>query len=111
MALKNLFSNELVNRRRDQNNIPESSFTTDITQNKIPRTWNSLNTAYKAISSPKYFKTSLFSSFISGYKKESKCIKDCYTCKSHCSVEVALVNQKIHVADRQMKKNHLTHLS
>ena len=46
MALINLFSSELVNRRQDQNNLPESFFPTDITLNKMPRTWNSVNTAY-----------------------------------------------------------------
>ena len=80
MPLINLFLNELVNIRYDQNNLPESFFPTDITLNRMPRTWNSLNKAFKAISSPKYFKTSLFSSFISDNKKESKCTKDCYTC-------------------------------
>ena len=80
MALNNLFSNELVNRRQDQNNIPESFFPTDITRNKMPKTWNSVNTAYKAISDHKYFKTSLFSSFISDYKEKYKCKMDCYTC-------------------------------
>ena len=64
MALINLFSNELVNRRHDQNNLPDCFFPTDITLNKMPGTWNSVNTAYKAIFSHKYFKTSLFSSFI-----------------------------------------------
>ena len=59
MALINLFSNELANRRHDQNNLPEFFFPTDIILNKMPRAWNSLNSAYKAISSPKYFKTSL----------------------------------------------------
>ena len=55
-ALINLFSNELVDRRHDQNNIPESFFPTDITLNKMPRAWSSLKSTYRAISSPKYFK-------------------------------------------------------
>ena len=79
-ALINMFCNEPVNKRHDQNNLPESFFPADITLNKMPRVWNSLNSTYKAISSPKYFKTSLFSSFISEYKEESNCTKDCYTC-------------------------------
>ena len=73
-------SNEPVNKRHDQNNLPESFFPADITLNKMPRVWNSLNSTYKAISSPKYFKTSLLSSFISEYREESNCTKDCYTC-------------------------------
>ena len=80
MALTNLFSNESVNRRQDQNNLHESFFPSDITLNKMPRQWNSLNSAYKAISPPKYFKTSLFSAFISDYKEESNCTKNCYIC-------------------------------
>ena len=76
----NMFLNEPVNKRHDQNNLPESFFPADITLNKMPRVWNSLKSTYKAISSPKYFKTSLFSSFISEYKEESNCTKDCYTC-------------------------------
>ena len=67
-ALINMFLNELVNKRHDQNNLPESFFPTDITLNKMPRVWNSLKSTYKAISAPKYFKTWLFSSFISDYK-------------------------------------------
>ena len=70
MALINVFSNKLVNRRNDPNNLHESFFQTDITLNKMPRTCYSLHTAYKAISSHKYFKTSLFSSFISDYKEK-----------------------------------------
>ena len=64
MALINLFSNELVNRRYDQDNLPKSFFffSTDLTLKKMPRAWNSLNSAYKAISPPKYLKTLLFSS-------------------------------------------------
>ena len=42
MALINLFSSELVNRRH----LPESFFPTDITLNKMPRAWNSLSSAY-----------------------------------------------------------------
>ena len=80
MALNTMFSNDIVNRRIDQNNIPESFYPSDITKNKMPKTWNSVNTAYKAISNHKYFKTSLFSSLISEYKEKSKCKTDCYTC-------------------------------
>ena len=46
MAPINLFSSELVNRRHDENNLPESFFPTDITLNKMPRAWNSLSSAY-----------------------------------------------------------------
>ena len=55
-------------------------YITDITLNKMPKTWNSVKTAYKAISDHNYFKTSLFSSFISDYKEKSKCKTGCYTC-------------------------------
>ena len=100
-----MFSNELFIRRHDQNNLPKSFFPTDITLNKMPRAWNSLKSTYKAISSPKYFKTSLFSSFISDCKEESNCTKDL---QSHYSVDrmYFLLSTR-----KTTKENHITHLS
>ena len=84
-----------------------------LTQNiihiQMPRAWNSSKSTYKALISPKYFKTSLFSSFISDYKEESNCTKDCYTC-NHITQQIEFIfscQPEKHVADRKLKKTIL----
>ena len=87
--------------------IYRTFFPTDITLNKIPKTWNSVNTAYKAISDHKYFKTSLFSSFISDYKKKVKMQNGLLHLQSHYSVDriyFFLVHQKMMWLNDNLKK-------
>ena len=80
LALIKMFQDGHINRRDDTNNLPETHFPKDITTNIMPNKWNSINAAYKNISPPKFFKTSLFASFILEYSRELKCDNNCFTC-------------------------------
>lgn len=82
-SLLRMFPENDPNRRNTSTYIKESHFPNDITLNTMPKTWNSVNIAYKNVIPQKYFKHSFFQSLIIEYKDEQSCKENCYTCNQN----------------------------